>query len=100
MADASQVVRLKWKPTSALRKDDRALIKGYTNGSKVHAVDVEMNVRTFGHNYTSRAALCGVKVNVSPVPYTAETMVHYNRCKRCGTRAMATYQTITEAEPM
>jgi len=95
------ITRLKWKPTKALRRDpDRALVNGHSTGYKVHAVDVTMDHRTFGHHYNPQNALCGTYVAVSPTPYTEHTTTLPNACKRCAMRALTLYRTITDEESM
>lgn len=83
--------------TSALRNDEgRVLIKGFTGSTKFHAVDVAYNRRTFEHDYQPRSSLCGVRVSVSPTPYTARLASLGNACARCKTAALARYRTIEE----
>jgi hypothetical protein len=94
------MLRLKWKPTRALRREGRVLVAGHTTGYKVHAVEVLMDVRTFAHHYQPQAALCGTRVAVSPTPYTATLAESPNACKRCAVRALTLYRTITDEEPL
>jgi hypothetical protein len=98
---STQVKRLKWKPTKALRRDPyRALVNGHTVGMKIHAIDVPMDARTFSHHYNPQNALCGTYVAVSPTPYTENTAKLPNACKRCAMRALTLYHTITDDEPI
>jgi hypothetical protein len=85
-----------FRHTSALRREDKVLLRARTaGGTLTHAAVVEMNERTFGHHYhTPRASLCGRQVRVETAPYTRLTSASIQSCVTCANKAARDYVTV------